>query len=91
MIQDLFQQAQLAEAAYADLLNYTTNQPFTDDDDVIAALIASGMSTMQVSEFVKQWRIVDQQPDTSNGFSATLLERLYADGVRSCLLPPHLT
>ena len=81
-IQDLFQQAQLAVAAYADLWDDMLNQPITADFDVIVALEAADMSQKQATEFVKQWRVVDQSAPLGffgNGFSATLFERLGAN------------
>ena len=68
-IQDLFQQAQLAEAAYADFL-----KPSTSTEQ---ALQAEGMSASQAAEFTTHWTVVDQYsaPGLSfmdGGFSATL-------------------
>ncbi|MDA8129849.1 MAG: hypothetical protein M0Z73_14285 [Betaproteobacteria bacterium] len=73
-IQDLFQQAQLAEAAYADFSdpNVTAKQ----------ALQNGGFSETQATAFLKAWREVDQSPPLGffgNGFSATLFERLDAN------------
>lgn len=73
-IQDLFQQAQLAEAAYADF----------SDPAVTAkqALQNEGMSESQASAFLKDWREINQSPPLGffgNGFSATLFERLNAN------------
>lgn len=73
-IQNLFQQAQLAEAAYADFSDptVTTKQ----------ALQNEGMSAKQANAFLKDWREVDQSPPLGflgNGFSATLFERLDAN------------
>lgn len=50
--QNLFQQAQLAEAAYADFSksNTTTEQ----------ALRAEGMSQSQAADFVTQWQVISQ-------------------------------
>jgi len=87
-IQDLFQQAQLTEAAYANFWNTTTNSTITDPELVTAALIASGFSSdpnnpaqsAQATAFVTQWRVVDQQPNTASGFSATVFEKLDASG-----------
>ena len=50
-VAELFQQAQLAEAAYADFAIYPTTAK---------ALEAEGMSTAQASEFVTHWRVVNR-------------------------------
>ena len=65
-IQDLFQQAQLAEAAYSDFFNNPGNP--------IRALTtgAGKFSDAQAAAFVVEWSVVNQLPDTSNGFSGTL-------------------
>lgn len=69
-IQDLFQQAQLAEAAYA---NFAAHP-----GDPQAALQDQGnnmhFSESQATAFVAQWAVVDQLPDTSSGFSGTLFQ-----------------
>jgi Ca2+-binding RTX toxin-like protein len=89
-IQDLFQQAQLAEAAYAIFLNNSGNL-LTDNDEIKVALIASGFSkdqnnptqSAQATAFLDQWRIVDQYtaPDVifglgGTGFSGTLFQNI---------------
>lgn len=89
-ITSLFEQAQLAEAAYAKFIN-SVGGLITTGDELKAALIASGFSqspndptqSAQATEFVKQWRVVDHIPDTASGFSATLFERLDASGNRT--------
>ena len=73
-IQSLFQQAQIAEAAYADFL--------ANPNDPVAALRAEGMSAIQANTFAQNWRVVSQFTESgllSNGFSATLFERLDAN------------
>ncbi len=80
-IQELFQQAQLAEAAYANLRDSAGNI-ITDVIGAKTALKAEGFSEPQATEFLKQWRVVDQSPPLGffgNGFSATLFERLDAN------------
>lgn len=76
-IQNLFQQAQLAEAAYADFAQYPDPQ---------TALEKEGFSTAQAADFVTHWRVVDQQPDMLSGFSATVFQNIatgeYAVAVR---------
>jgi len=80
-IQDLFQQAQLAEASYANFLDNSGNL-LTNTNDVKAALIAEGFSkdpndptqSAQATAFVAQWTVVNQLPDTGSGFSATVFQ-----------------
>lgn len=72
-IQNLFEQAQLAEAAYADFAAHP--------NDPIAALKAEGMSTAQATALANEWSVVDQLPNQANGFSATLFEKLDANKV----------
>jgi len=73
-IQDLFQQAQLAEATYADFSDprKSTFDALTTGD--------SKFSAAQTTAFVKEWKVADHIPNTPNGFSATLFERLDASG-----------
>lgn len=82
-IQDLFQQAQLAEAAYANLWNIGTNSVITDRELVRAALRDRdnnmSFSEAQADAFVNQWKVIDHIPDTAAGFSATIFERLDAN------------
>jgi hypothetical protein len=67
-IQDLFRQAQLAEATYANFSAFVNNPR--------GALEEEGFSAAQTTEFLTHWRIVDHIPDTASGFSATLFESL---------------
>lgn len=81
-IQSLFEQAQLAEAAYANFINPNTNAIYIKDADIQAALIASGFSkdpsnpnqSAQAAAFVTDWSVVSQQPNTASGFSAMLFQ-----------------
>ena len=81
-IQDIFQQAQLAEAAYANLWDATLNQTITAKNDVTTALITEGMSDAQATDFVNHWRVVSQYTASGgltgqgSGFSATVFESL---------------
>lgn len=79
-IQNLFQQAQLAEAAYANLWNSNTNSAITDTELVKTALQDTGndmhFSQSQASEFVAHWRVIDQLPNTGSGFSATVFQNI---------------
>lgn len=82
-----YQLTQLAEAAYANFLN-NARALLTNEDDIQAALIASGFSTIQgtpeqsaqASAFVSQWWVVDQYtaPFTlgfiGTGFSGALFQ-----------------
>ncbi len=77
-IQDLYQQAQLAEAAYANFWSSGTNSVITDAELVKKALQdktnSMSFSTAQAAAFALEWSVVSQQPDTENGFSATLFK-----------------
>lgn len=67
-IQNLFQQAQLAEAAYAD---------FSDPTKTFFDALTTGdgaFSSAQAAAFVTDWSVVNQQPNTVSGFSATLFK-----------------
>jgi len=75
-INSIFEQAELAEAAYANFWDEDANEVITNVDDVKNALEASGLSKTQAFELVKHWRVVDHQPDTGSSFSATLFESL---------------
>ena len=76
-IRVLFQQAQLAEAAYANFWDGELNAVITNSEDVLKTLIANGFSkdqsnptrSTQAATFVSQWRVVDHIPDTNTGFS----------------------
>ena len=73
-IQDLFQQAQLSEAAYARFGAFPGEPK--------RALLEIRMSDAQATSLLQNWRVVSQFTETgilSNGFSATLFERLDAN------------
>ena len=81
-IQELGQQAQLAEAAYAD---------FLDPSKTPADSLQTGdskFSASQAAAFVRNWRVVDQYTSPpglfgitdGTGFSGTLFERLDGNG-----------
>ena len=59
----LFQQALLAEAAYADLEGVSTSRQLK------TALIANKFSIIQAEDFVSHWKVISHQPDTASGFS----------------------
>lgn len=69
----LFEFAELAEASYADFANLSPK----------AALTTSGssFSSTQAEGFLNHWRIVYHQPDTTEGFSATLFQRIDTDPI----------
>lgn len=79
----LFQQAQLAEAAYADFWDENSNQVLVDAGDIKDALLAldPAFSETQAQQFIEEWEVVAHQPDTETGFSATLFRRLMADPI----------
>jgi len=94
-VKDLFEQAQLAEAAYAKFWNAATNSPITDPTLVKNALQDTAnngsFSATQAAEFVNNWRVVDHVPDLNSGFSATIFESLdnpgeYSLAIRGSLL-----
>ena len=58
-LNDLFQRAQLAEAAYAD---FTVPGVSTKD-----ALIAENFALAQADAFVAEWTVVHHIPDTARG------------------------
>ena len=62
-IQDLFQRAQLSEAAYGRFVSNAGNL-LSSSDDVKAALRDAGnnmnFTSDQAANFVTQWRVLDQ-------------------------------
>lgn len=88
-ISELFQQAQLAEAAYANFFDSAGNL-ITSKTGITAALISAGFSknssdptlSAQASAFVKEWTVVDQYTApstlglTGSGFSATVFKNI---------------
>jgi len=65
-ITSIFEQAQLAEAAYADFSNPNISH--------LAALQAEKFSSAQATEFLNNWRVVDHVPNLNSGFTATLFD-----------------
>jgi hypothetical protein len=66
-IQDMFQQAQLAEAAYAHFeLFVNPKNALMDADHEMT------FSDAQTTAFVAEWEVADHIPDTASGFSATI-------------------
>jgi Ca2+-binding RTX toxin-like protein len=80
-IQELFQQAQFAEAAYSNFID-DSGKLITSGDELVTALTTGNgkYSVTQASEFVTHWKVVSHQTNTSNGFSATLFESLDQPG-----------
>lgn len=64
-IQNVFQQAQLAEAAYANFLDPNISY--------LKALTNGGMSPVQATAFLADWSVVSQQPNTESKGSASHL------------------
>lgn len=75
-IQELFEQAQLAEAAYANFIDPNTGLPYTFTRGIADALQDTNnnmsFSATQATEFAQHWEVVDQIPNTVTGFSATV-------------------
>lgn len=67
----LFDQALLAEAAYADFSDPLKTK--------LQALKDAGFSETQATEFVNNWRVVHHQQNLTSGFSATLFEYIGND------------
>jgi|GEM_PF-2238746 len=69
-IKELCDKALLSDASYADFKGID----LSDKDDIKTALTNSGFTSTQSDEFIKHWEVIDHQPDTSSGFSATLFK-----------------
>lgn len=68
----LFDQALLAEAAYADF-----SIPGVSTEDALKDRAnGGGFSVAQAAEFVLHWKVVHHIPNTGSGFSATVFESL---------------
>lgn len=89
-ISNLFQQAQLAEAAYAELLDRSGNL-ITSIPGVTTALRDEDFSATQASTFADTWEVRDHTPDTLSGFSATIFRNrqtgAYSLAIRGSLQP----
>lgn len=72
-IQSLFQQAQLAEAAYANLAAMNAATPKTTLELALKTGSAS-FSAAQATAFAAEWSVISQQSNTASGFSATLFK-----------------
>ncbi len=69
---DAYDGALLSEISY---VNYT-EVDILNSDVIKKQLISSGITESLAEDFIVHWRVVDHQPDTESGFSATLFERL---------------
>ena len=75
-IQELFQQAELAEAAYADFSADRLPLDALQDENN-----GGGFSKTQAEAFDKEWRVIDQYTApstlglTGSGFSATVFQK----------------
>ena len=74
--------AVLSEASYGNFSN-VYSAGFYDQQAVIDAITdksdKNNFSATQAAEFVTHWRVVDHQPETTSGFSATLFQRIDTD------------
>ncbi len=75
-IKTTYNHALLAEAAYADLWDETTNKAITNGTKVKLALesVDKPLSKTQIEEFLKDWEVISHQANTASGFSATLFK-----------------
>jgi hypothetical protein len=72
-IQNLFQQAQLAEAAYTNLAGITPSTSPSDLALILANPAFDGkFSQVQAAAFATHYQVVSYQPNTGSGYSATL-------------------
>ncbi len=72
-VQNLFQQAQLAEAAYVNFFD-KAGSLITTNAGLVTALTNSKFSQAQAVAFAAEWSVVSQQPNTVSGFSATVFK-----------------
>lgn len=77
----LFELGQLAEASYADFTVASVNGTINPDTMSKALDNSSLFSLSQANEFAAHWQVASHQPDTSNGFSATLFQRIDDDPI----------
>jgi len=94
-INESFQRALISEASYADFQTAKNPDGSFNAERVNAALRniggrGKGFSRTQADDFVTHWKVVNHQPDTLSGFSATLFESLdspghYTLGIRGTL------
>jgi Ca2+-binding RTX toxin-like protein len=77
-IQNLFAQAQLAEAAYADLAAAIGNNAKLQEvlDIAFKQTYGGSFSQSQAAAFADEWEVIDHIPDTAAGFSATIFKNI---------------
>lgn len=75
-----YELSQLAEAAYANLLNDSGGQ-IIDRRDLENHLRASSFSAKQAEQFASHWQVVHHLPNTESGFSGTVFRRIDTDPV----------
>ena len=72
MISELFKYSELALATYADL-----SVGILDDVAIVALQDGGkGMSLTQAQTFASHWRVIDQLPNTAEGFAATVFQSI---------------
>ena len=69
LIQTYYDNAQISDAAYADLAAGMAQREYED------ALIARGFASFEATEFANRYSIVSTFSDSATGFSATLFQR----------------
>jgi hypothetical protein len=70
---NLFEQAQLAEAAYADLSKVKSSGE-KEKDQYTDALKKNDFSATQAAEFADRYELIDHLANTDSGFSSTLFK-----------------
>jgi hypothetical protein len=66
----------LSEISYVDLQETKNPDGSYNKSKIVIALTSKGFSSAQALDYVNHWRVVDHQPNTTSGFSATLFEKL---------------
>ena len=83
MVSGLSRYSTLAEASYGDFKPALQDDGSYKQSDVEDAIKDTGnknnFSATQAADFVTHWRVVDHQPETTSGFSATLFQRIDND------------
>src|SRR3546814_3456546 len=69
--------AELALAAYADLSPSMSKFQYEE----ALKQNGKGMSATQAADFASRWHVLEQSPDTPDGFSAVLLQQVDGNGV----------
>lgn len=71
---NLFQLTQLAEVSYANLWDVKAGKPLSSSIDIMDRLAEQKIGEKQAAEILSNWSIASHQPNTANGFSATLFK-----------------